>query len=100
MAFTIEAIAEGRFALRGTLDFASAEHAYAAGLGALERAASASCVFDCAALANADSAGLAVLLDWQRLAMGRGVTLSYEKIPDSIVRLARISAVEPLLASA
>lgn len=101
--FSIESEAGGgiggaaRTTLSGALTFATAEAAYQAGLRALGSPVAGVRTFDFGGVADADSAGLAVLLDWRREALVRGVELCFENVPDSIARLARISGVEPLL---
>jgi phospholipid transport system transporter-binding protein len=52
---------------------------------------------DCGAVSLADSAGLAVLLDWLSAAKGAGQTLRYTHLPEDLVALARISEVDELL---
>ncbi|MGC8521485.1 MAG: STAS domain-containing protein [Steroidobacteraceae bacterium] len=80
----------------GPLVFATARRAREAGVKAL-RAGASSLVIDCASLGKADSAGLAVLLDWLAEARGAGRHLRFEHLPEELLRLARISAVDTLL---
>ena len=80
----------------GPLVFATARRARAVGLAAL-RAAQSALVIDCAALGPTDSAGLAVLLDWLAEARQTGRHLRFENLPEDLLRLARISAVDGLL---
>ena len=80
----------------GPLVFATARRARAAGLAAV-RAAQSALVIDCAALGPTDSAGLAVLLDWLAEARQTGRHLRFENLPEDLLRLARISAVDGLL---
>ena len=94
-------------ALRGALTFATAATAHAAGLalltgpvGTLAPGESRILVFDCAAVTEADSGGLAVLLDWRREALQRGIGLRYRNLPAPLLQLARISGVEALLTAA
>lgn len=93
-----------RYSLRGALTFATAGTAHGAGLGMLNNIGAGassddgqSIVLDCGSVTDADSAGLALLLDWRREAMQRGITLRYANFPASIAQLARISGVESLL---
>ena len=81
---------------RGPLVFATARRARAAGLSALRGAAGA-LVIDCGALGQTDSAGLAVLLDWLAEARRAGRKLRFERLPEELLRLARISAVDGML---
>jgi phospholipid transport system transporter-binding protein len=87
----------GRVVVTGELSFATAREARQIGLLVLDSSRAERIVIDCAAVTRADSAGLAVLLDW--LAWGRrksrGVTL--ENLPASLVAIARISEVDGLL---
>ena len=90
-------------ALRGPLSFTTAAAAHALGIRLLSRpdvAAAAGrdgLVLDAAGVTAADSAGLAVLLDWRREALRRGIRLRYRNLPESLQRLARISSVESML---
>lgn len=90
---------ELRYRLRGALTFATAVQAHTAGLAMLAGASHADegMVLDCAAVNEADSGGLAVMLDWRREAARRGVVLRYENLPAPIAQLARISGVDSLL---
>ncbi len=81
---------------RGPLVFATARRARSAGLAALRGAATA-LVIDCGALGQTDSAGLAVLLDWLAEARSAGRKLRFEHLPEELLRLARISAVDGML---
>ncbi|OOZ37417.1 STAS domain-containing protein [Solemya velesiana gill symbiont] len=55
-------------------------------------------VFDLSDVRHSDSAGLALLLEWLDRAEAAGVMLRFRNIPDSLVRIARLSNVEGLLA--
>jgi phospholipid transport system transporter-binding protein len=95
---TVDDAADSRVVLRGSLTFSSAAAGYAAGLRRIAAlAAGDRCDFDCSALGEADSAGLAVLIEWKAEAHRRGAELGYSNLPESIARLARISDVERLL---
>src|SRR4030095_2611019 len=60
----------GRVTVTGELSFASARDARQIGVLVLEGSSAERIAIDCAGVTRADSAGLAVLLDW--LAWGRG----------------------------
>jgi len=87
----------GRVTVTGELTFASARDARQLGILVLEGSRAERIVIDCGGVTRADSAGLAVLLDW--LAWGRrksrGMTL--ENLPPSLVAIAKISEVDELL---
>lgn len=95
---TVDDAADSRVVLRGSLTFASAAAGYAAGLRRIAAlAAGDRCDFDCSALGEADSAGLAVLIEWKAEAHRRGAELGYSGLSESLARLARITDVERLL---
>ncbi len=77
-----------------TLTHASAKAALAAGLA---RIASGATAVDCAALAQFDSAALAVLLAWQRAARARGATLDILNLPPKLASLAQAYGVDALI---
>jgi len=96
-ALRLGAVADGRLALAGPLTFATAASARALGARLLAEGGAAALDIDCAGVTAADSAGLAVLLDWMRLAKGAGRALHYTHLPVGLAALARISEVEGLL---
>lgn len=87
--------AAGQYAVKGDLSFATVA-------GLLKRSASLfaqpQVAIDLAGVTYADSAGLALLIEWLRLARQRGVTLRYSGLPEQLRSLAAISEVEALLA--
>lgn len=88
--------------VRGELTFATAASAHATGIGVLGGGGNGVphehvMVLDCSSVTEADSAGLAVLLDWRREALQRGIVLRYRNLPAAIAQLAHISGVESLL---
>lgn len=46
---------------------------------------------------RANSAGVALLLEWRREARRRGVELTLGHVPEAVLRVARLSGVEDLL---
>jgi phospholipid transport system transporter-binding protein len=60
-------------------------------------AASDTLTFDLAAVPEVDSAGLALLIDWLASARSRSLKLRYAKPGRTLLALARLSEVEPLL---
>jgi phospholipid transport system transporter-binding protein len=89
--------ANGRLTAQGPLTFATARAARLAGLAALQGAGAQSLQIDCAGVTMADSAGLAVLLDWLAAAKLGGHSLKFTGLPQDLTALARISELEPLL---
>jgi len=89
--------APGRIAVKGVLTFATARQAREVGTLVLEASRVNPIVVDCSAVSRADSAGLAVLLDW--LAWGRrhSRVVKLENLPAALVAIAKISEVDGLL---
>ena len=91
----LAAAGPGRFELSGNVGFADAARLLAEGDAAyagLERAE-----VDLAGVAQVDSAGLALLLEWSLAARTAGRALRYRNIPPALASLAGISDVAELL---
>ena len=97
---TISEAGEGRFVVTGELTFATAREARESGILALERSRAERIVVDCAGVTRADSAGLAVLLDWLAWGRRKSRAVSLTNLPESLVAIARISEVDGLLTAA
>ena len=89
----------GRVVVTGELTFGSAREARQLGLGVLESSRAERIVVDCAGVTKADSAGLAVLLDWLAWGRRKSRMISLERLPPSLMAIARISEVDELLSS-
>jgi phospholipid transport system transporter-binding protein len=90
----------GRVVVTGELTFGTAREARQVGILVLESSRAERIVVDCAAVTRADSAGLAVLLDWLAWGRRRSRPLSLQNLPASLVAIARISEVDGLLTAA
>ena len=90
----------GRVVVTGELTFGTASEARQVGILVLESSRAERIVVDCAAVTRADSAGLAVLLDWLAWGRRRSRPLSLQNLPASLVAIARISEVDGLLTAA
>ena len=88
---------QGRIVVTGELTFATARDARQIGTLVLESSRATTLVIDCAGVARADSAGLAVLLDWLSWARRKSRSLKLENLPASLVAIAKISEVDGLL---
>jgi phospholipid transport system transporter-binding protein len=73
---------------------ANAGELLAAGAAAI---AGGDLAFDLAAVAEVDTAAIALLLEWQRQATARGGTLALSGVPADIANLARLYGVDGLL---
>ena len=97
VAFRLEGAGEGRLVAHGALTFASARAARTLALAALKDGSGA-LEIDCQGISSADSAGLAVLIDWLGAARQAGRSLRYRGLPEDLSALARISQIEEFLA--
>jgi phospholipid transport system transporter-binding protein len=94
-SFTFESLGDGRFAIGGSFGFATVPQI-------LERSkeffeAVSVIHVDLEGVTRADSAGLALLLEWINWARYYQREMHYLNIPDQILAIARISEVEELL---
>jgi phospholipid transport system transporter-binding protein len=96
-AFEIQADSGGHFTARGLLTFATARQAWERGLAALNAASARELTVDCSGITVADSAGLAVLLDWLGALRREGRQLRYRHLPESLLAIAAISDLAELL---
>lgn len=90
----------GRVVVTGELTFATAREARQVGILVLESSQAQRILVDCAAVSRADSAGLAVLLDWLAWGRRRSRPLTLQNLPASLLAIARISEVDGLLTAA
>ena len=97
MRVGISESAAGRIAVTGELTFASARDAREIGILVLEGSRAERIVVDCGGVTRADSAGLAVLLDWLAWGRRKSRTVTLENLPPALVAIARISEVDGLL---
>jgi phospholipid transport system transporter-binding protein len=87
----------GRVVVDGELTFATAREARQLGMLVLESSRAERLVIDCSGVTRADSAGLAVLLDWLAWGRRKSRAITLENLPASLVAIARISEVDGLL---
>ena len=52
---------------------------------------------DLAAVSDADSAGLALLISWRASRQARGASLVFERVPERLLALARLTGAQSLL---
>jgi phospholipid transport system transporter-binding protein len=95
--FRLATAAPGHFTAEGPLTFVSARRARALGLEALAAASEQQLEIDCQGVTAADSAGLAVLLDWLAVAKAHGRSLRLLHLPAGLIALGRISEISELL---
>ena len=92
----LESLGDGRFRVSGVLDAATAGDLLKQ---SKERFTGGDLDIDLAGVSETDSAGLALLIEWMRLAKEAGRSIRFENVPGQISALARISEVEDLLFS-
>ncbi len=94
-ACQLESQGDGRFRVSGVLDASTVrqvlEESHTLFRGTPQ------VVVDLANVAESDSSGLALLLEWLRLGKKENQQIRFEHVPQQIVALARISEVDELL---
>lgn len=88
-------VSAGQFALRGELSFATVASLLKDSTPLFAR--SKDLGIDLSGVSFADSAGLALLIEWLRLAKRQGITLKYSALPAQLESLAAVSEVDALL---
>lgn len=93
MHCTLEVAADGRASLTGPLTFETVSRLFRA----LEQTPPGSGQVDLAGVSTIDSAGLALLLEWQSRARSLGGQLALHNAPEGLLRLARLCEAVDLL---
>ena len=91
----LRSLGAGEARVEGALDFDTARPLFTAG-EALLRRPGALCI-DLGGVDSANSAGLALLLEWLDLARARRIDLRFANLPDALLRIAALSNVDGLL---
>lgn len=86
---------EGGYAVSGELTFATVPAAWRETQNLFVDGQSLR--FDLTAVERADSAGIALLIEWLRLARRNGARVSYEHMPPQILAIARVTGLEAML---
>lgn len=94
MSATLEQGPDGVWRIVGSLDFESVPALYRHTDTLL---AAGPVEIDLAGVERANSAGVALLLEWRRQAHRRGVELHLRELPAAVLQLARLSDVENLV---
>lgn len=95
-SFSVRAGSPGYFFLEGELSFASALLALKKTAWIFESASDIT--FDLTGLERADSAGVALMLEWRRRAGQSGATLRYVNLPEQLRAIMRVAGVDRILA--
>ena len=91
----IEPLGEGRFAISGDLTFGTV--AQLLDSGQKQFSEHSRIIVDLSEVTNADSAGLALLMEWVGWANHSVREIRYENVPERLVSIASISEVEGML---
>ncbi len=89
--------AEGRYQVCGDLTFGTVLGLLDSGTEMLDGAGEGPIEVDLGEVGHADSAGLALLIEWMRAARQGGRELSYRNIPTQLMAIARVSDLEEIL---
>lgn len=91
----LERVADGRFRVTGELGFDTVRDLLARSRE--QFAGAANLEIDLTAVSQGDSAGLALLIEWLRMAQQAGQTIRYVGMPAQLKGLAQISDIDELL---
>lgn len=91
----LRAVAPGSYRLEGRLVFGTAPRLLAEGEAAF--AGEREILVDLSGVTRADSAGLALLVEWSLTARAAGREIRYRNLPAEITALATLGEVRPLL---
>mgnify|MGYP002713005404 CR=1 FL=1 len=91
-----EALGGGDFRAVGELTFETVPEVWERSRGMFE-AGAAEIGVEFSGVTWADSAGLALLIEWVRSAREAGVALRFRDIPEQMLAIARVSGVEDIL---
>ena len=94
--FEISQTHDGHFSLKGELSFASVQAAMKKSKTLFDTPVE-TMVFDLAGITKADSAGLALLLEWLRLARQSGADLHYANLPRQLLAMAQVAGLDEIL---
>ncbi len=90
----LASLAKGEYQIKGELTFATVPTVWQSAQGLFS---GEHLYFDLAQVTRADSAALALVLEWLRLAQARGVNLRLGHVPPQLLAVAKVSGVESLL---
>jgi len=86
----------GGFAISGELVFDTVPDLVANGRAMFE-SDGGTVAIDLAQVTRADSAGLALLIEWRRVALGRGKAVAFKNVPAQMIDIAKVSGLDTLL---
>lgn len=92
---SIQRAPDGRLLVSGELDFGTVTRLNGAAGTLLEAAATLR--VDLQGISRSDSAGLALLIEWMRVARRRGKPIEFLNIPAQMLAIARVSGLDEVL---
>lgn len=93
----LEALGAGRFRVSGVLDASTAADVLEQSESRFAQTPEPQIEMDLGGVGEGDSAGLALLIEWMRMAKQAGKQIHFANVPAQIEALARISEVEDLI---
>lgn len=93
----LEALGNERYRVSGVLDAVTTPKLLADSAGKFSNQSGVDIHVDLADVSESDSAGLALVIEWLRLARQRGQRMNFANLPKQLLALARISEVEELI---
>ena len=90
--FKVNASEKGQIKIEGILDFNTVNSVKKQTIGLFN--ASSEIQFDLSAVSQANSAALALLLEWLKIAQKNQVSLSFSNFPEHLRQLARVYGIE------
>ena len=88
---------EGRYAISGELSFDSVSALLAESRTTLFAAPAVELEVDLGEVSRADSAGLALLVEWMRMAAAQATPIRFSHLPPQLLAIARAGELEGLL---
>lgn len=95
MSIKLQRMGEGHYRLRGELDYESVPVVWRVGLETF--AGDEAVEIDLQRISRSNSAGLALLIEWQREVKKAGKTITYTNMPAQMLAIARASSLDQIL---
>ncbi len=89
-AVTLTSSTEGRWRIDGEIDFTTVMRLRQLGDKEIGNASHGQLYVDLSSVTNSNSAGIALMFAWQRKANLLGKKISFENIPPSLLRIAKV----------
>lgn len=92
---SIERLESDRFVIKGALSFETAPDVLRQGIDLFRDASRV--ILDLDGVSRADSAGLALLVEWMRFARRSDKQISFMNVPEQLLHIAEASSIEEIL---